>query len=101
MHHNIQGINSKLLELNQWFEASVDTSTVYCFSETCLKPHSPNPTAPGFTIFTPPLLCHPGKTSCYMPGSCMVLPNSDCIETSYMQHTGEILSVVKHCLLLY
>ena len=76
VHHNIQGINFKLLELSQWFEASGDSSTIYCFTETWLKPHSSTLTVSGFTVFTSPLLHRPGQEGSYLPGSCMVVPDS-------------------------
>ena len=54
VHHNVQGINSK------WFEASADSNTIYCFTETWLKLHSSMLTVPGFAVFVSPLLCCPG-----------------------------------------
>ena len=74
VHHNVQGIHYKLLELSQWFEASADSNTIYCFTETWLKPHSSALTVPGFEVFTSPLLCRPGRDGSYLPGSCMVIP---------------------------
>ena len=76
VHHNIQGIVSKVDELNMWFNASADSATIYCLSETWLKSNSPNLTFPGFTTFTSPFPCHPGRERHYLPSSCMMIPNS-------------------------
>ena len=61
VHHNVQGIVSKLDELNLWLNASGDTATIHCFSETWLKPNSANLIFPGSTTFTSLYLCRPGK----------------------------------------
>ena len=75
-HHNVQGITSKLFELYQWFNASADSATIYCLTETWLKPGSSTLQVPGFTVFTSPPLCRPGQPRSYLPGSCLIIPNS-------------------------
>ena len=63
VHHNVQGIYSKITELTQWFEICEDTATIFCFTETWLKSFSPVLLIPGYTVFTSPILCRPGKAT--------------------------------------
>ena len=38
VHHNVQGIQSKIIELTQWFKVCGGTAAIFCFTETWLKP---------------------------------------------------------------
>ena len=48
-----------------------DTATIFCFTETCY--FSPVLIVPGYTVFTSPILCRPGKATNCLPGSHDVL----------------------------
>ena len=80
IHHNVQGIHSKITELTQWFEVCEDTATVFCFTETWLKPCSPILSVPGYTVLTSPILHRPGRVTSYLPGSCIIVSNFVSIE---------------------
>lgn len=62
VHHNVQGIHSKITELTQWFEVCEDTATVFCFTETWLRPCSPSLIVPVYKMLTSPILSRPGMT---------------------------------------
>ena len=47
LHHNVQGLHSKLDELSQWFSSFASKDVVLCFSETWVKPDNPSITIPG------------------------------------------------------
>ena len=79
VNHNIQGIRSKQTELTQWFEASANKDTIFCFTETWIKPSDPPLTVNGFTVYTSPLLLRTGQSS-YLPGSCLVISNAMTVE---------------------
>ena len=80
VHHNIQCIHSKLTELTQWFEICENTATIFCFTETWLKPCSPRVVVPGYAVLTSPILCRPDKPTSYLPGSCIIVSNFLSIE---------------------
>ena len=58
-----------------WFEICEDTATIFCFTETWLKSFSPILLVPGYTVFTSPILCRPGKVTSCLPGSCIIVSN--------------------------
>ena len=82
VHHNVQGLFSKLDELSQWFDACADSATVFAFSEVWLRPGGPAITVPGYSVYTSPFLCRPGKASSYLPGSCLIVSNHVIVERS-------------------
>ena len=84
VHHNVQGIQSKIIELTQCFEVCGGTATIFCFTETWLKPCLPTLTVPGYTVLTSPFLRRPGRDSGYLPGSRIIVSNSMTIERSFV-----------------
>ena len=49
IHHNIQGLVSKIVDVEQWVGDCVNTASVFCFSETWINHESPPVfTFPGF-----------------------------------------------------
>ena len=98
VHHNIQGIHSKLTELTQWFETCENTATIFCFTETWLKLCSPRVVVPGYTVLTSPILCRPNKTTSYLPGSCIIVSNFVTIERppvcENVENSCQLLNVV-------
>ena len=97
VHHNVQGIQSKIIDLTQWFKACAGTATIFCFTETWLKPCSTKLTVPGYTVFISPLLHHPGKNGGYLPGSCIIVSNSITIEWSSVCEHLENSAVGESC----
>lgn len=57
VHHNIQGLHSKMDELVEWFHQCNGRYVIFCFSETWIKPNSPPVEVPGFTWLLSPF--HP------------------------------------------
>ena len=70
LHHNVQGLHSKMDELSQWFSSFACKDAVLCFTETWVKPDNPPITIPGFRILLSPFIHRPGecRSTGYLPG---------------------------------
>ena len=55
VHHNVQGIHSKMDDLTSWFNVCSGKNVVLCSTEIWLTPASPPLNVPGYQIFTSPL----------------------------------------------
>ena len=62
IHHNVQGLHSKMDELSQWFSCCRDNDVVLCFSELWAKPNGPPVDVPGFKLFMSPIRHRPGAS---------------------------------------
>ena len=88
VHHNVQGLQSKWDDLSDWMAGSASSGSVFCFSETWVKPESVLLHMPGFqTLYSPFLLC-PGSQKKYLPGSCLFV--SDFLNPEHPPICGEI-----------
>ena len=78
IHHNVQGLVSKIVDVEQWVGDCVNTASVFCFSETWINPESPPVfTFPGFQgYYSPPILRRSSTSSGFLPGSCMFVSNT-------------------------
>ena len=54
LHHNIQGLHSKLDDLSRWFRLGAEKGTIFCFGEIWMNPHDPSVNIPGFQMFISP-----------------------------------------------
>lgn len=51
VHHNIQGLRSKLDDLSEWFGLSAGKATIFCFGEIWVKPSDPPVNVTVFQLF--------------------------------------------------
>ena len=93
VHHNVQGLLSKMEELSKWFKLE---NVIFCFSETWIKPNSPPPDVPGFQMFMSPFQVRSvEKPGSYLPGSCVVVP-----DTFQVEHPDICDVIEKSCVTL-
>ena len=72
VHHNVQGLQSKWLELADWLRVNISSPVVFCFSETWHGFNSPALAVPGFCLFYSPVLpCKSNNSRRPLPGSGM------------------------------
>ena len=76
IYHNVQGLLSKAMEIQQWLEDCVVSPNIFCFSETWVNTALPSLQVPGYEVFySPPLPRNPiDAHHRYLPGSCMFIP---------------------------
>ena len=82
IHHNVQGLNSKLMEISQWLHAGYQLPIILCCSETWLTDNDPVPKFNVFDSFCSPMLQRPVNPKKCFPGSCMFVSKSLCPENS-------------------
>ena len=75
IHHNVQGLNSKLTEITQWLHSAYRLPIILCCSETWLTDRDPVPRFDGFDSFRSPMLQHPVESKKYFPGSTILCRN--------------------------
>lgn len=81
VHHNVQGLFSKMDELSEWFDLGRHRDIIFCFSEIWIKSDSILPDVPGFSMFMSPHHARPaGRPGSYLPGSCIFVPNTFQVE---------------------
>ena len=68
IHHNVQGLLSKISEISHWLHDHDREHIAFCCSETWLKTFSIMPSISGFELFCSPALSRP-STSGILPGS--------------------------------
>lgn len=51
VHHNVQGIQSKMTEITGWLKQMINTNTIFCLTKTWLSSNSPPICVEGFHIF--------------------------------------------------
>ena len=51
VHHNIQGMHSKMIEISQWTNESINKNVIFCFSEIWISPQSPPINVKSFHTF--------------------------------------------------
>ena len=74
IHHNIQGLHSKLDDLSEWFSLGAGKGTIFCFGEIWMNSCDPSVSVPGFQLFISPYHFHPDTRSrSLLPGSCMFI----------------------------
>ena len=72
VHHNVQGLHSKIYELSSWFNTCSGDDVVFCFSEIWANPSSPPLHFPGYQVMFSPFHCRPdAKHLSYLPASCI------------------------------
>ena len=77
VHHNIQGLLSKSIDIHEWLEACVHSASVFCFTETWMKPEIPLPSVSGYQVFHSPFIARKSNvTGRYLPGSCLFISNN-------------------------
>jgi len=98
IHHNVQGLHSKLDDLPEWFTLSVEKATIFCFSEIWIHSNSPPVVVPGFQLFTSPF--HHRKTTTsgsFLPGSCMFISNALTVQRplscTEIENTSQLFNV--------
>ena len=69
IHHNVQGLLSKVTKIAQWLHMCQDSPTILCCSETWLKGVSLMPTFSGYKGFHSPLLPQSHSLTKFLPGS--------------------------------
>jgi len=76
IHHNIQGLHSKLDTLTTWFNTCNRKNVVFCLSEIWTKPDGPPLHIPGYQLLFTPFHTRPAvKHLSYLPGSCIMISN--------------------------
>jgi len=70
IHHNLQGLESKLPEISQWLHVS-DVPTILCCSETWLQDVNPSMSIAGYKTFCSPSLRRNTVSNSTLPGSCI------------------------------
>ena len=89
VHHNVQGLHSKWLEIKCWLDICGSSPVVFCFSETWCDPTSPVPSVPDFqSFYSPPLIYNSGDKCRTLPGSCLIV--SDTLLPEHSQICAEI-----------
>ena len=63
IHHNIQGVNSKLDDLSEWFTLGAGKGNIFCFGEIWMNSCDPPVSIPGFQLFISPYHFHPDTRS--------------------------------------
>jgi len=91
IHHNVQGLWSKWDDIQEWMAGSGSAGSIFCFSETWIKPKSLLLQMPGFHAFYSPFLLCPGSQK-YLPGSCMFV--SDTLKPNIHQYVGRLRSLL-------
>ena len=93
VHHNVQGIHSKMDDLTSWFNACSGKNVVLCFTEIWLTPTNPPLNVPGYQIFTSPLHRQPALRN----GSARAFSNelslNDCLEVS-LNHIPKLFDIL-------
>ena len=105
VHHNIQGLRSKLDDLSEWFTLGAEKKTIFCFSELWVKPYSPPVSVPGFQLFTSPCHLRPRtRSQSFLLGSCifiscelMVQRPSVCTEIENSCRLFNVACCLVHC----
>ena len=54
IHHNIQGLRSKLDDLSEWFNLGAGKETIFCFGEIWMNSSDPPVNVTGFQLFISP-----------------------------------------------
>ena len=76
MHHDVQGLSSKMCEISQWLHTCFGSPTVLCCSELWVKHNYQPITIPGFDMFMLPFLSHPNFNGSQLPGACMFVSST-------------------------
>ena len=76
VHHNVQGLTSKLCEISQWLHTCFGSPTVLCCTEIWVKQNCQLITIPGFDMFLSPPLSRPNSNGSQLPGSCMFVSST-------------------------
>lgn len=77
VHHNVQGLLSKTTDLRVWLEACVGSASVFCFTETWVRPETPCFSVPGFQVFHSPFVARdPSTDDRFLPGSCLFVADA-------------------------
>ena len=71
VHHNIQGLLSKSIDIREWLGACNGLSCVFCLTETWVKPETPFPSIPGYQMFHSPFIPCTSGAGRYLPESCL------------------------------
>jgi len=69
IHHNVQGLDSKLADIIQWLHFGYQLPIILCCSEMLLTNDDPVPRFDGFVSFCLPMLQHTVGSRKYFPGS--------------------------------
>ena len=72
IHHNVQGLMSKITEISDWLHGCDGDHVVFCCSETWLKPCNVVPSIPEFKLFCSPSFTRPAADS-LLPGSAILV----------------------------
>ena len=75
VHHNVQGLLSKSIDIREWLEACIDSASVFCFTETWMKPATLLPSISGYQVFHSPFIARESSVAGrHLPGSfCLFL----------------------------
>ena len=79
IHHNIQGLLSKFIDVHEWLEACVNSASVFCFTETWRKPEISLPSVSGYQVIHSPFIactCKSNVAGRCLPGSCLFVFNN-------------------------
>ena len=94
IHHNLQGLMSKITVISDWLHGRDRDHVVFCCSETWLKPCNVVPPIPGFKLFCSPALTQLAADS-LLPGSAILV--SDVLKP---EHPDICNAVEKSCSVL-
>lgn len=79
INHNVQGLCSKLDEIQYWLSQCGQNDVVFCGMETWMKPYSTLPIIYGFTTLLSPVHSRPvdhGQKSSFLPVSCLIISDN-------------------------
>ena len=83
--HNIQGLLSKSIDVHEWLEGCVNSVSVFCFTETWMKPEIPLLSVSGYQVFHSPFITRKSNVAGrYLPGSCLFISHNLLPEHSTM-----------------
>ena len=76
VHHNIQGLLSKFIDIHELLEACINSASVLCFTKTWMKPEIPLPSVSRYQVFHLPFIARKSNVAGrYFPGSCVFFSN--------------------------
>ena len=97
IHHNTQGLLSKPTDVYQWLSHCAGSASIFCFSETWIKPDGPLLSVAGYQVFDSPFLLQSNVANDdrFLPGSCLFVP-----ELLLSQHPPLCVDIEQSCVSL-
>ena len=77
VHHNIQGLLSKFIDIHKLLEACINSVRVFCFTKTWMKPEILLSSVSGYQVFHLAFIARKSNVAGrYLPGSCKFISNN-------------------------